>query len=1155
MFVKNIQSLIYECFMNLENNKPNVSECILEKPSDNKSIMRLESRLDSNGDFLVANTCYKHKKPAKIKPQIIICTSDEMDLCYQAVAFLLSYKSQFNSSFGSKGAGGLNNLDNENLDSVLESKRDSSAMPQNDVTKTSHNEIMLATHNDAKSQNNIKTQNNKTNFPNNNINQSDNTKIPDTAPSTKKTIQSNHLPILLPDIRLAAYDSTLSFYEEMKELFAKLAKFYENNCQQIIITPPHTIMNIMPSKELLHSFSISRQDSMSPQELAEKLILYGYESVEIVEMQGEFSLRGDILDIFIADSSDPVRLSFFDREIESMRYFNIQTQLSNKEELEIIKIFPAMFSLSPSQYELLESKINEKKDGISSVETSINAMGFWFLQDIGGINFLEHFDAIFTPNALSEYMGNVDFVLDSLKPSEDRIFYVCNAPLLSSDMDFIKPSNLASNAKLNKDKNICVISKSEALLKTLDFVPSKSIISPFYFNIRTSDSMFISLSNVQKSRSKKIALNIDSLKVGEFVIHSDYGIGIFECIKQIEVMGGLKDFVSIVYANEDRLLLPVENLNLIEKYSVYDSNVKLDKLGKSSFIKLKDSIKEKLLEIANNIISLQAQRELVKAQIIEIDSVEKMLLYKEFEQKRGFELTGDQNLAITESLNDFKSGRVMDRLLNGDVGFGKTEVAMSLCYACALNGFTSIVVVPTTLLAQQHFDTFKERLNQCRLLDRKLKVVKIDRFSSSKEKKEIEQALRDKEILIIIGTHAIFNLAVQNLGLLVIDEEHKFGVKQKEILKEKSLNTHVLSMSATPIPRTLNMAFSKLKSVSELREAPNFKQESKTFVKIKKDSLIKEAITRELRRGGQVFYIYNNIARIDSIRHYLLSLLPELKILVLHSKIKPQDTERGMLDFLHKKYDILLCTSIVESGIHLPNANTIIIDDAHNFGVADIHQLRGRVGRGRAVGYCYLLTREDIGSDATKRLLALEKNSYLGSGAAIAYQDLEIRGGGNLLGSAQSGHIKQVGFSMYVKMLEDTLSSLTQSHSMHSRIDLKLSISAFLNETLITSERMRLELYRRLSQAKSEREVREIESEIEQRFGKLDIYTLQFLELIIIKILALSLHVKAISNMSNNICITFDDNNKVYIKSETKDDDDVINAIKKYLKEMGREIA
>ena len=245
----------------------------------------------------------------------------------------------------------------------------------------------------------------------------------------------------------------------------------------------------------------------------------------------------------------------------------------------------------------------------------------------------------------------------------------------------------------------------------------------------------------------------------------------------------------------------------------------------------------------------------------------------------------------------------------------------------------------------------------------------------------------------------------------------------------------------------------------------------------------------------------------------------------------------------------------MESGIHLPNANTIIIDDAHNFGVADIHQLRGRVGRGRAVGYCYLLTREDIGSDATKRLLALEKNSYLGSGAAIAYQDLEIRGGGNLLGSAQSGHIKQVGFSMYVKMLEDTLSSLTQSHSMHSRIDLKLSISAFLNETLITSERMRLELYRRLSQAKSEREVREIESEIEQRFGKLDIYTLQFLELIIIKILALSLHVKAISNMSNNICITFDDNNKVYIKSETKDDDDVINAIKKYLKEMGREIA
>lgn len=970
----------------------------------------------------------------------------------------------------------------------------------------------------------------------------------------ESSITESKLPIILPDIRLSPYDSTQVFYEEFCELFAKLTQWYENNCTQTLITPPHTLMAFLPNKDLLCSFILTLHEHISIHDVIEKLIYYGYESVEIVEMQGEFSHRGDIIDIFIANSENPIRLSFFDTEIESIRYFSTETQLSQKEELETVRINPAMFSLNPKQYDFLESCIaNIAHD---TLEKSIHSLGFWFLKDIGGINFLETYPHIFTLEGLKEYTENLAFVMPEILPHNNQKFRIFAMPKdsQSKDMEYIKTANLLPTIKLNKNKNIYLLSHTKATIKSLDLDSThfkRIIITPFYCNIALPDALFISLQKIQHKTKKHIKLELDSLKVGEFVVHSEYGIGIFECIKQVSIMGGLKDFISIVYANDDRLLLPVENLNLIERYSAYDSHVKLDKLGKSGFLKLKDSIKEKLLEIANQIIKVQAQRELSKGAIIRLDSPKQLIAYQQFEEKRGFELTKDQNNAITESLKDLKSGIVMDRLLNGDVGFGKTEVAMSLCYAAALNGFVSIVLVPTTLLCHQHFESFKERLEGLSLPnDTTLHIAKIDRFTTTKQKAFLESALQDNKVHIVIGTHAIFNLTLSNLGLIVIDEEHKFGVKQKEILKQKSLTTHVLSMSATPIPRTLNMAYSKLKAISELKTPPFFKQESKTFVKIKKDSLIKEVITRELRRGGQVFYIYNNIAKIIHIKKYLLTLLPHLRIVILHSQINPKETQQSMLDFFHRKYDVLLCTSIVESGIHLPNANTIIIDEAHNFGIADLHQLRGRVGRGKTVGFCYLLTKENINEEAAKRLLALEKNSYLGSGASLAYHDLEIRGGGNLLGSAQSGHIKQVGFGMYVRLLEETLQELLQSGTKENKIDLKLSVSAFLNDSLITSERMRLELYRRLSSVTSEQEVHEIEGEIEQRFGRLDTYSLQFLEIIIIKVLATKLHIKAISNAANNISITFSDGTRAYIKAPTKDDDDILLSIKSHLKTL-----
>lgn len=1063
----------------------------------------------------------------------------------------------------------------------------------------------------------------------------------------KQDLKENELPILLPDIRLSPFDSTQSFYEEFHELFAKLALWYENDCKQILISPPHTLMSFMPTKELLHSFYINRGDKIVVSDFISTLLHYGYEHVEIVEMQGEFSHRGDIIDIFIPSCEFPVRISLFDTEIEEINYFNHETQLSQNNSLQNLKIYPAMFSLNAEQHTYLESCIKNLHDNI---EKNINAVGFWFLKEIGGINFLATYSHIFTPKALNEYIMNLEFVMPEVIPQDNYVFSILPDSINFKDIEPLKLTQLNSILKLNKHKKITILSTTNAMLKSYnlessnynfkeneecvaksynslhedsnlevnreydlesnrDFSNSKTaqsdkiiesnkdflyisktteickddknykndnmkschdssvlglvsngnlnslvkttnIITPFYLNITSNNYLFLSLQKPQIKRKKRVKLELDTLKVGEFVVHNEYGIGIFEAIKQVSIMGGLKDFISIKYANDDKLLLPVENLNMIEKYSAYDSVIRLDKLGKSSFLKLKDSIKEKLFAIANEIIRLQAQRTLSKGVILSLDTPEQITAMSAFDAKRGFVLTDDQNLAIQESLKDLKSGMIMDRLLNGDVGFGKTEVAMTLCFASALNGYNSIVLVPTTLLCNQHFDSFKERLNNTKLpCGKTLCIAKIDRFTTPSQKKEMQENLKNN-IQIIIGTHSIFNLDISNLGLMVIDEEHKFGVKQKELLKQKSLTTHILSMSATPIPRTLNMTYSKLKAISELKTPPFFKQEGKTFVKIKQDSLIKEVILRELRRGGQIFYIFNNIAKISTIKSYLLELLPNLRILILHSQINPKDTEKGMLSFLKKEYDLLLCTSIVESGIHLPNANTIIIDEAHNFGIADLHQLRGRVGRGRHIGFCYLLTKDNITEEAAKRLLSLEKNSYLGSGAALAYHDLEIRGGGNLLGEAQSGHIKQVGFGMYVRMLEDTLQNLLQNEQQEHKVDIKLSVSAFLNDSLITSERMRLDLYRRLSQVKSEFEVRQIEGEIEQRFGRLDVYSLQFLEIIIIKTLALKLGIKAISNTGYNISLMYHDNTRITLQSPTKDDDDILQTITTKLKEL-----
>ena len=395
-------------------------------------------------------------------------------------------------------------------------------------------------------------------------------------------------------------------------------------------------------------------------------------------------------------------------------------------------------------------------------------------------------------------------------------------------------------------------------------------------------------------------------------------------------------------------------------------------------------------------------------------------------------------------------------------------------------------------------------------------------------------------------------MEASKLGLVIIDEEHKFGVKQKEKLKLLSENSHILAMSATPIPRSLNMALSEVKSYSTLTTPPLERLDVRTFVKVYDEGLVKEALMREIRRGGQIFYVHNLISDLERVKRELKAIIPTLKILVLHGKIDAKTTEDEMIKFAAGEYDLLLCTSIVESGIHLPNANTIIIDAANKFGMADLHQLRGRVGRGSRQGYCYFLVENDsnLSEDAKKRLVALESNSFLGSGAVLAYHDLEIRGGGNLLGEAQSGHIEAIGYSLYLRMLEDEINSLLgkSGASEQKPLEMKLAVNAFLNAELIGEDRLRLELYRRLSKCETQAEVYEIGAEIEDRFGRLDTYTKQFLDLIIIKILASDLGYASVMNYEKTITLSRADGEKTRLESHSRDDDDVLDALLKFLR-------
>ncbi|EJC10513.1 transcription-repair coupling factor [Helicobacter pylori Hp P-16] len=948
--------------------------------------------------------------------------------------------------------------------------------------------------------------------------------------------------ILFPEFRAKKNDDLRSFFEEFLQLLGGLREFYqalENKQETIIIAPISALLHPLPKKELLESFKITLLEKYNLKDLKDKLFYYGYEILDLVEVEGEASFRGDIVDIYIPNSK-AYRLSFFDTECESIKELDPTTQMSLKEDLLEIEIPPTLFSLDEPSYKDLKTKVEQSP--LNSFSKDLTSFGLWFLGEKAQ-DLLSVYKSVISPRALEEIQELAS--LNELDCERFKFLKVLENAQGYEDLE-IHAHALEGFIALHSNHKITLLAPNKTILDnvlgTIEKSSMECVIAPFVLNFKTPDGIFISLNSFErKKKRQKSKLALNELNPGEWVVHDDYGVGVFSQLVQHSVLGSKRDFLEIAYLGEDKLLLPVENLHLIARYVAQSDSVPAkDRLGKGSFLKLKAKVRTKLLEIASKIIELVAERNLILGKKMDVHLAE----LEVFKSHAGFEYTSDQEKAIAEISKDLSSHRVMDRLLSGDVGFGKTEVAMHAIFCAFLNGFQSALVVPTTLLAHQHFETLRARFESFGV-----KVARLDRYASEKNKllKAVELGLIDA----LVGTHAILSAKFKNLGLVVVDEEHKFGVKQKEALKELSKSVHFLSMSATPIPRTLNMALSQIKGISSLKTPPTDRKPSRTFLKEKNDELLKEIIYRELRRNGQIFYIHNHIASISKVKTKLEELIPKLKIAILHSQINANESEEIMLEFAKGNYQVLLCTSIVESGIHLPNANTIIIDNAQNFGLADLHQLRGRVGRGKKEGFCYFLIEDQksLNEQALKRLLALEKNSYLGSGESIAYHDLEIRGGGNLLGQDQSGHIKNIGYALYTRMLEDAIYELSGGKKrLEKSVEIQLGVSAFLNPELIASDSLRLDLYRRLSLCENVDEVGQIHEEIEDRFGKIDDLSAQFLQIITLKILANQLGIIKLSNFNQNITITYSDEKKESLKAPSKDDNDILETLLKHLR-------
>lgn len=630
------------------------------------------------------------------------------------------------------------------------------------------------------------------------------------------------------------------------------------------------------------------------------------------------------------------------------------------------------------------------------------------------------------------------------------------------------------------------------------------------------------------------------LKPGDYVVHVNHGIGVYKGIKQLELQGFKKDYLELSYAGKDTLYVPVEQLDMVQKFIGSEGkSPKINKLGSSEWSKAKSKARKSIEEVAEDLVKLYAVRSSIKGFRFTRDTV----WQKQFEDEFPYDETEDQLSAIEEIKKDMESEKVMDRLLCGDVGYGKTEVAMRAAFKAVMDSKQVAVLVPTTILAQQHYQNFVQRFS-----DFPVRIDLMSRFRTAAQHKETVKALRKGEADILIGTHRILqkDVAFKELGLLVVDEEQRFGVTHKEKIKNLKKNVDVLTLSATPIPRTLHMSLVGVRDISVIETPPKERQPVQTYVVEYNDQLIRDALLREMHRGGQIYFVHNRVETILETANYLSKLVPEARIAIAHGKMNERELEKVIMDFMANEYDVLVSTTIIETGMDIQNVNTMIINDADKMGLSQLYQLRGRVGRTNKIAYCYLTYRKDkiLTEVAEKRLKAIKDFTELGSGFKIALKDLEIRGAGNMMGSSQHGHMASVGYDLYCRMLEDTIKLIKgeiDKEPVETTVDIR--IDAYIPESYIEDEVQKIEVYKKIASISSFDDMMDMTEELVDRFSDIPVTVINLMEIAYVRSLGKNLGIEEIKESGDEVLLKFEG-------SDSLDENLVKSVIEKYSKQI-----
>lgn len=988
--------------------------------------------------------------------------------------------------------------------------------------------------------------------------------------------QSDIKTIFEQDSEIFPYQD-ISMYEAVSSNLYNFSKQTEilQKQPEIIISPVKSILEKFPNQEFYkkNNIKIKIGDNIDVKKISKKFVDFGYKKVTMVNDIGEYSIRGDIIDIFSLNKN-PIRIELWGDEIVDIRFFNNETQKSI-EKIKEITIYPKNKFITVGQ----EKKVLELQTDEDTPEENYFE-GIDVYQNIFNKNLVSIFDYfkdyVLVFDETSEIYSKYEFLDDEynkrleenvkqnlIKPidGKNHISYEeflrktsyfqkigfnnfvdgsmlnlieFNAqPLRNFEANF---DEIVKFIKNNKEYKIIISTDypdrvkevlSENEIYDIEYEPAiicGGCILPEFKTIIITDREMFNKRPKEVSASKKsyykekpeFIENINDIKEGEFVVHTIHGLGIYKGLSKQEIDGQLKDYLTIEYANKDRLHIPAEQINLLCRYrGSGTARPKLSKMGGRDWENTKTKVKKAVETVAYDLLRLYARRKMQQG----IEFLPDTNWQIEMEEAFPYVETPDQLKATHEVKNDMESIQPMDRLICGDVGFGKTEVAMRAIFKAITSGKQAAVIVPTTILALQHFQTMSERFKPFGI-----NVELLSRFRTQKEQKETIKHLATGECDVVVGTHRLLQegIVFKDLGFLVIDEEHRFGVRHKEKLKQLRENIDILSMSATPIPRTLYMSLSGIKDISLINTPPKNRLPIKTYVGEWNETMVKNAINHEIDREGQVFYLYNRVETILEFKNLLQKIVPNARIAVGHGQMDEKELEEVIVDFGNHEYDILLATTIIENGIDIPNANTMIIHDADRFGLAQLYQLRGRVGRSERQAYCYCLYRKskELSKDAIDRLKAIKEFTTLGSGYQIAMRDVEIRGVGNILGTKQHGHMVNVGFDTYCDLLEETVKELQgEKTEKIAPTIVDINVTAYIPDEWVGSSEQKMIEYKRLADVKSTIELDYIVEEWKDRFSKPPKSVENLIKLIRLRLSATEIKISLIRETSENIRI------------------------------------